>query len=222
MGLGQRILGDPHGHREDHGGGLIHRARMYEVSSSIAFAGLRRRVFDGLVGKSGAGPGDRVLDVGCGTGYFARRAARAVLPGGEVVGIDPSPSVIEYARGRAPAHCTFVVAGAEALPQPDGSFDLVISSLAMHHLPEPLRPVALREMHRVLRPGGRLFIADFRPPANPVAGHLIGSLGGHSMRFNPIHLLAELIGDAGFRVTGQGDQRPWLHYVRAERPAGEG
>lgn len=217
MGLGSKLLG-AHGHADDSSGGLIRRARLYEASANIGFLGFRPRVWDGLVAESGAAPGDRVLDIGCGTGYFARRIAPAVQPGGAVVGIDPSQPVIDYAVRAAPANCSFQLASAENLPLPDASFDLIVSSLAVHHIPLDLRPVAMREMHRVLRPGGRLFIADFRPPQNPIANRLIGALSGHAMQHNPIHQLADLIAGAGFEITGSGDRRPLLHYVKATRP----
>jgi ubiquinone/menaquinone biosynthesis C-methylase UbiE len=218
MGLGQKLLGDPHGYADDASGGLIRRARLYEFSAAIAFAGFRGRVYDLLVAESGAAAGNPVLDIGCGTGYFARRIAAAVEPGGTVIGIDPSPPVIAYATRVAPPNCTFHVAAAQQLPLPDASFDLVVSSLAVHHIPPDLRPDALREMLRVLHPGGRLFIADFRPPRNRIANHLIGALSGHAMQHNPIHELPDLVAAAGFRVTGTGDCRPMLSYITAVRP----
>ncbi|MEN3615727.1 methyltransferase domain-containing protein [Plantactinospora sp. ZYX-F-223] len=187
------------------------------MSAAIAFAGRRRRVFDGLVRLSGAKPGDQVLDVGCGTGYFTRRVVPAILPDGQATGIDASATVIDYANRTAPPGCTFLLASAENLPLPEASVDLVISSFAMHHLRPELRGTALREMRRVLRPDGRLFIADFRPPRNRVAGHLVGALGGHAMQHNPVHQLADLIAQSGFQVMDTGDRRPLLHYLRAER-----
>jgi ubiquinone/menaquinone biosynthesis C-methylase UbiE len=199
-------------------GALIRRARLYEFGAAVGFLGRRRKVYDGLVSLSGARPGDRVLDVGCGTGYFTRRAAHAVGPDGHAVGIDPSDQVIAYATRHAPANCTFRVAGAQALPEEDGSFDVVISSLAVHHLPAEDRPGALAEMHRVLRPGGRLLLADLRKqPQHLRVAQKVGAFSKHAHQHDPTFDLAELVAQAGFRVTGTGDRWPGLRFVRAER-----
>src|ERR1700754_4186390 len=74
-------------------GALVRRPMSYELTAWLGFLGRRRRVFDRLVASSGARPGDRVLDVGCGTGYLSRRAAAVVGPD-RVVGVDLSPYVI--------------------------------------------------------------------------------------------------------------------------------
>jgi ubiquinone/menaquinone biosynthesis C-methylase UbiE len=160
-----------------------------------------------------------VLDVGCGTGYLTRIIAPVVVPRGHVTGLDASPAMIEYATRRAPSNCTYVVGEGQNLPFPDGSFDLVVSSLAVHHMPEEARPEALRQMFRVLRPGGRLLIAEFRPPSHPAARRLIGLVTGHAMRHDPRDLLGTLIPDAGFRVEDEGPLPHLMYYVRATRPA---
>jgi ubiquinone/menaquinone biosynthesis C-methylase UbiE len=219
MGLGTRLLGGLHGHAKDGSGGHIRRPRLYEGMAAIGFGGSRRRVYDGLVKLSGIEPSDRVLDVGCGPGYLTRRIARAVGADGEVVGIDPSSSVLAYARSVAPPNCTFRLSGAESLSLPDASFDAALSSLAIHHLPPENRPTAFREIYRVLRPGGRLLIADFRPPRHGLVNHVIGRLSGDAMQYNPVEEFAALIAAAGFDVTGNGDRFPWLHYIQARRPA---
>jgi ubiquinone/menaquinone biosynthesis C-methylase UbiE len=178
-----------------------------------------RRSISILPAASGIRPGHRVLEVGCGPGYLTRLAADAVGPSGRAVGIDPSPTVIRYAQHvtRQP-HCDFQLGVAEALETPDASFDVVLSSLMLHHLPEDLRPRAVAEMLRVLRPGGRLLIADFRPPTSRIGRHLTGPLAGPAMRHNPVHLIEPLARDAGFTVLDSGDLHRFIYYVTATRP----
>ncbi len=117
-------------------GTVIERVWTYELTSVIAFGGRRRRVYRRIVALSGARPGDRVLDIGCNGGYLARLLSAAVTPGGQVAGIDPSPPAIAYATRRAPANATFTVGAAQDLGEPDGTFDVVTSTLAVHHIPE--------------------------------------------------------------------------------------
>jgi ubiquinone/menaquinone biosynthesis C-methylase UbiE len=209
MGLAQRFLGVPHTH--DDAGGQIRHARRYEFVVRLAFGGFRRRAYDGLVGLSGAVPGERVLDVGCGTGYLAGRVAKAVTPGGTVVGVDPSEPMIAYARRKAPPGCEFRVGGAEAIPAPDGSFDLVVTSFAIHHIPADKRAAAFREMHRVLGPGGRLLVADLRPTRGRLALHR------HHVAADAAERVTALVEAAGFRITGSGTRRPRTYYLLADR-----
>lgn len=215
MALGRLLHGDP---QTTTRGETIGPARAYEVFAAVFFGGRRHRAFSRLVELSGARPGDKVLDVGCGTGYLTRLVAAAVAPGGSVVGIDPSPTVIGYARSKAGAACTYETGVAEALELPDASFDVVVTSLAIHHIPADVRPAALCEMFRVLRPGGRLLLADFRPPRSRLGRHLIGVLTGPAMEHNSVDLLDGLAAEAGFEVQARGDVRPHLRYVQATRP----
>ncbi len=85
-------------------------------------------------------------------------------------------------------------------------------------MPAGARPEALRQMFRVLRPGGRLLIAEFRPPVNPLARRVIGLLSGPAMRHDPRDLLGTMIPDAGFQVEAEGELPHLLYYVRATRP----
>ena len=105
-------------------------------------------------------PGERVLDVACGTGLTAVEAAGAVGPHGNVVGIDLSARMVDAARQRAvergTANVAFARMDAESLDLPNASFDVVLCELGLMYVPDPAR--ALSEMHRVLRPGGRLVV----------------------------------------------------------------
>jgi ubiquinone/menaquinone biosynthesis C-methylase UbiE len=109
-------------------------------------------------------PGEAILDVGCGTGTVALASARRVGRTGQVIGIDPSG--VQIARAQAKAARTrlplvFQTGVIEQLPFPDQTFDVVLSTLMMHHLPKPLKQQGIAEIARVLKPGGRLVVADF-------------------------------------------------------------
>jgi ubiquinone/menaquinone biosynthesis C-methylase UbiE len=109
-------------------------------------------------------PGDAVLDVGCGTGTLAMEVARRVGRAGRVAGVDPGTQQIARARLKAARRnvpIEFKIVVIEQLPFPDQTFDVVFSTLMMHHLPASLKRQGLAEIARVLKPGGRLVIADF-------------------------------------------------------------
>lgn len=109
-------------------------------------------------------PGESVLDVATGPGTVARIAAEHVGHGGQVVATDISPAMIEIARGKSAepgaAPIEYIVAPAAPLPVGDSAFDLVTCQQGLQFFPD--RPAALREMHRALRPGGRLVAAAWR------------------------------------------------------------
>lgn len=207
MNLGRMVMHG--GERAD--GALITRPRLYEAVSRLAFAGRERRYRE-LVRLAGVQPGERVLDVGCGSGYLTGLAAEA---GASALGVDASEPMIGFARRTVgSASCRFEVGTAQALPAGDGEFDVVLSSLVLHHLPDADQPAALAEMRRVLRSGGRLLVADFRPPRSRVARHLVGVVSGPRMLDDPHARLARLAEGAGFTVTGQGSLG-FLAYVCA-------
>lgn len=168
--------GAPHAHTEaapQTTGNVIHWANRYDLVVQIMGLGQARRLRRKTIECARITPGDCVLDVGCGTGDLTLLAKKVTGPTGHAAGIDAAPEMIEVARGKAQRNRSdvdFRVGVIERLPFPDGSFDVVLSSLMMHHLPADLKPMALAEIRRVLRspdtvsgkPNGQLVIVDFK------------------------------------------------------------
>ena len=130
-----------------------------------------RRFKERLLEQARIEPGQRVLDLGCGTGTLAVWAKQAE-PGADVIGLDGDEEVL--ARGRRKAEEAGVDVRLDRglsydLPYEDESFDRVLSSLFFHHLKPDAKETTAREIVRVLRPGGELHVADFGPPADRVA-----------------------------------------------------
>jgi ubiquinone/menaquinone biosynthesis C-methylase UbiE len=201
--------------RQRANGTTIERFRLNELVSQLAFGGRRGHVYRRVVALAGVRPGDSVLDVGCSSGYLARKLAAVAGPAGHVTGVDPSRAAIAHAQRRAPAATTFTLGDANDLPLPDSAFDVVTCTLTMHHVPARRRQAALGEMYRVTRPGGRLLVADFDPSRRPFALHR----GGLRMRraAATVGPLEELATAAGYRVESSGTL-PLMRYVTATRP----
>ncbi len=132
---------------------------LFDVMSLGKLRDLRRQTLD----LAQLQPGEMVLDVGCGTGTLALEAAERVGQTGHVVGVDPAPQQIARARAKAARRglpVDFQLGVIEQLPFPGASFDLVLSTWMMHHLPDDLKRRGLAEMARVLKPAGRLVVVD--------------------------------------------------------------
>jgi ubiquinone/menaquinone biosynthesis C-methylase UbiE len=135
-----------------------------------------------------------VLDIGCGTGQLLRRASRH-FPAATLTGVDASEDMIRVAQAAVPAGApvSFVEAFAERLPFDDGAFDLVMTTMSFHHWAD--QPVALREIRRVLAPGGVFLLADAL-----IAGLMRGVFGHEGGSFNTPERLATMLRDAGLTV----------------------
>ena len=166
-----------------------------------------------LVGRIGLRPGERVLDVACGTGVVARGAAEQVGASGRVAGIDVNTGMLSVARKLPPpagAAIEWHEASALELPFDERSFDVVLCQLGLQFFPD--RSAALREMRRVLVPGGRLGLSVYSsiertPAALALSDALDRRLGLDASRpKRSEHSLADsaelhrLVADAGFRA----------------------
>jgi ubiquinone/menaquinone biosynthesis C-methylase UbiE len=144
-------------------------------------------------------PGDRVLDIGCGTGTFVT-ILKQRYPAVEVTGLDPDPKALARAMRKAEqakVSVYFDKGFADSLEYPAMSFDVVFSSFMFHHLEGVNREKTLREVRRVLKPGGSFYLLDFE--ASP-SGHGLFKLfhSGKHLRDNTESRIVTLMGDAGF------------------------
>lgn len=161
------------------GGIVIGDAAVYDAASRLVFGPFFRQIAADIA--AAAPEGARVLEIGCGPGHLSIMLARRHDL--DVTGLDLDPAMVERAqanayrsandRGHGPR---FAVGDVAALPFPDRSFDLVVSTLSMHHWADP--SAGLAEIARVVRPGGRSLVWDVRPgvvPFHPDAPDPLGS-----------------------------------------------
>ncbi len=179
---------------------------MLWFSDTFLFRGQMRELRRRTVDLARLQPGERALDVGCGTGKLAIDVQRRVGAMGRVVGIDPGPQQITRARAKAAkrhAPIEFKLGVIERLDFPDQTFDVVFSTLMMHHLPNSLKRQGLAEIARALKPGGRLVIADFPRKQDRQSQAARFHAGGSS-----VHDLVALVKDAGFSQVETEETRP--------------
>jgi ubiquinone/menaquinone biosynthesis C-methylase UbiE len=182
------------------------------------------RVHDRLIAQAELTGGQRVLEIGCGTGNLGVRAKRA-HPSISVVGSDPDPLALRRAQRKAERlnGIRFEHGYAQRLPYADGEFDRVLSSMMLHHLDTDTKAAAAEEVFRVLRPGGRLHVVDM--------GGNMTAHDGLSAQFTLHSPLAagnlgdaipRLLASAGFDWTEVATHRQRfvgrLTYYRAVRP----
>ncbi|HJZ74456.1 MAG TPA: class I SAM-dependent methyltransferase, partial [Vicinamibacterales bacterium] len=199
---------------------VLNWAARYDLLAWLLTRGRERELREAIIRLAELQTGNDVLDIGCGTGTLAIAAARHVGTTGAVTGIDASPSMIARATrkaGKAGARATFQVAVAENLPFPDRRFDVVFSTLMLHHLPRKTRQRCAGEITRVLKTGGRVVAVDFgRAKRRGLLAHV------HRHGHVDVEDIVKLLNDAGLRPIrtgplGMND----LNFVVAEAPCCE-
>jgi ubiquinone/menaquinone biosynthesis C-methylase UbiE len=157
-----------------------------------------------LLTQAGIQHGHLVLDLGCGTGTFAVHIKKAI-PGAEIVCIDGDLQVLSIAREKARKNNTevrFYCCFSTQLPFSESRFDRVVSSLFFHHLNMTQKIATIKEIHRTLKPGGQLHVADWGKPTNLLMRSLFYFIqildGFHTTSENVKGLLPEIIQQCGF------------------------
>jgi ubiquinone/menaquinone biosynthesis C-methylase UbiE len=148
-------------------------AFLYDLYSPTEKSRYRERIINYADLKAG----ERVLEVGCGTGTLSLLAKRRV-DDGEVIGLDLSPKMVKQAEKKSKKYnldIKFIEGSIDTLLFPDNYFDVVLSSWMFHHLPIRIKREGLKEIHRVLKKGGRFLFFDFSKPNN-VIGYMITPL----------------------------------------------
>jgi len=203
-------------------GRAIRWARLYDLGTTVLSFGRLSALHRRVVELAGVAPGERVLDVGCGPGRLALLAGKVAGPAGETCGIDPAPEMVELARRKAArtgVRARFNVGVIEALPCPDNHFDVVLSSLMLHHLPDELKRRGLAEVRRVLQPGGRFLGIDFGATPGDGVGHLLCVLRLRT-GWDHAERLREMLREAAFDAVEMGPTgHRALAFVRGRKPA---
>jgi ubiquinone/menaquinone biosynthesis C-methylase UbiE len=197
---------------------IIHWAARYDLLAWMLTRGREQAFRERLIELAALEQGQSVLDIGCGTGTLAIAATRHVGPSGTVRGIDASPQMIARATrkaAKADAPVTFQLAVAEQLPFPDARFDVVLSTLMLHHLPRKTREQCANEIRRVLKPGGRVLVVDFGKPQ--ARGGLVAHFHRHGhVAVEDIETMLATLGFTTVRTGPVGLRE--LHFVVAQAP----
>jgi ubiquinone/menaquinone biosynthesis C-methylase UbiE len=186
--------------KETKGVSLDYLSDYYDVLTPAERSATRRKQVD-LIGLE---EGERVLEVGCGTGVLSFLSKLAVGETGQVVGIDIAPRMVSRAQEKARKaglDIAFEVASIDELPYPDKHFDVVISSLMFHHLPLEMKKRGLGEVRRVLEDHGRFFLTDFcSPHPLTVVPMYLMMIWRSYTRFQLFGKLPELVRESGFET----------------------
>ncbi|MFJ2837274.1 MULTISPECIES: class I SAM-dependent methyltransferase [Nocardia] len=198
---------------------VIAGLRRYNLFTTVFFLGRQRRLLAEFVAAAGIAPGQRTLDIGCGPGKLVRASGAVTGASGAAVGVDPSAIAVadNRQRDRAAQH-RYEQAPAQDLPFADSEFDVVTCTFVMHHIPAQHRAAAITEMWRVLRPGGRLLLADasLTPRARRILAPFFG--GGNPFADADIRHYTDQLGTAGFTELEYTQSKYQTGILTARKP----
>ena len=184
---------------------VLHSPIFYDLTVWLAFLGKENAFRNKILDLAHLANGQSVLDVGCGTGTLAIAAKRRVGPNGTVHGVDASPEMLTRAQRKAKKAGVEVFLNnspAEALPFPEGQFDIALNTVMLHHLPQKPRRQCVTEIRRVLKPGGRVLVVDFEgfsDQRRTILSHFHRPHGHVSARE-----ISDLLGQADLKIMESG------------------
>ncbi len=184
-------------------------SRVYDFIVKLSFIpfGGENRFRRKVVEMASVKEGEQVLDLCCGTGTLTSLVARKVGSNGHVTAVDLSQDMITRAKKKVTdLPVTFRRASADNLPFEEGTFDKAFISYGMHEMPDEIRLRAMKELYRVLKPGGSLFIVDYNLPGSPLPRLIIGlflRIFEEKVAYKMAHdgVLPRQLKEAGFTVN---------------------
>jgi ubiquinone/menaquinone biosynthesis C-methylase UbiE len=204
------------GMKSDLIGGLS--AKFYKMKASIM--GLNK-IHEKVISSIHLKKDELLLDVGSGTGKVLFAISSKIKTPETLFGVDGSPDMIKIAEAvneRRGKPIKFKIAYADDLPFEDNKFDVVLSTLTLHHIPPDDKPRVVKEMFRVLKPGGRLIITDFGRPRG-LHGRIISFLSrAHSYTKDNMDIFHAEIDRLGFVVESNDWQYGYVEHVIARKP----
>jgi ubiquinone/menaquinone biosynthesis C-methylase UbiE len=214
MNLMEKLHGSTHDTNAHSGHSIPFWVRFYDPIVSLTTLGRTKKLHQATLSLAHLRPGDHVLEVGCGTGSLILEAEKLVGEHGTAVALDVEPAMIAQAQrkaARAGSAVTFQIAAIEAIPFPDASFDVTLSSAMMHHLRPSQKEQGVVELFRVLKPDGRLLVVDLNPSRQSIAT----TLPGHRRLPKQDYIrdiLPDFLQAAGFRHIQTGIH-PFSSYI---------
>jgi ubiquinone/menaquinone biosynthesis C-methylase UbiE len=196
---------------------VLQSAAAYDRMVWLITFGRERALREAMLRLAHVKMGESVLDVGCGTGTLAIAAKGQVGTTGVVCGVDASPEMIARAEKKARnagVAVAFQEAFAQSLPFPDAQFNVVLTTVMLHHLPQNARQEFAAEIRRVLKPGGRVLAIDFGRTRKSILDHF-HRRHGHVELKDIIGLLKEA--DLNVIESGSVGMRD-LHFALATAP----